>query len=143
MRHFGVFAAASSPAFARLSLQEFDVPFPHPSLFVVLLPLSMMASVSAAAQQGQDDARSQGQETLPADWERERQVSLSDSVRRVERDRGGQVLGVERVQSDGRDLNRVKWVDDRGRVRLYMDDPQSAAAASRHRDGPPVRGGDG
>jgi hypothetical protein len=49
--------------------------------------------------------------------------SLSESVRKVQRTTGGQVLGAERVQFDGQDINRVKYVDDRGRVR-YMDDAQ-------------------
>ncbi|QGW66794.1 hypothetical protein GOY17_03065 [Lysobacter soli] len=49
---------------------------------------------------------------------------MSDSVRRVERRTGGQVLSAERVPYDGRDVNRVKVVDSSGRVRIYMDDPQ-------------------
>ncbi|MEN5207373.1 hypothetical protein ABE493_04490 [Stenotrophomonas terrae] len=48
--------------------------------------------------------------------------SLSDAVRRVQRETGGRILGAERVPYDGRDINRVKYMDDRGRVR-YMDDP--------------------
>jgi hypothetical protein len=57
--------------------------------------------------------------------------SLSESVRKVQRTTGGQVLGAERVQFDGRDINRVKYVDDRGRVR-YMDDAQG----TRRNDSP-------
>lgn len=48
--------------------------------------------------------------------------SLSDAVRRVQRTTGGHILGAERVPFDGRDINRVKYMDERGRVR-YMDDP--------------------
>jgi len=48
--------------------------------------------------------------------------SLSDTIRRVQRSTGGQILGAERVPFDGRNINRVKYLDDRGRVR-YMDDP--------------------
>lgn len=51
--------------------------------------------------------------------------ALSDSVRRVERSTRAQVLSAERVPFDGRDVNRIKTVDDRGRVRVFMDDPQS------------------
>ena len=40
----------------------------------------------------------------------------------------GEVLSAERVQYDGRDMHRVKVVDDQGRVRVFMQDPQ-------HRDG--------
>ncbi|MFC6840747.1 hypothetical protein [Xanthomonas theicola] len=56
--------------------------------------------------------------------------SLSDAVRRVQRSTGGQILGAERVPFDGRDINRVKYMDDRGRVR-YMDDPQPGRATPR------------
>jgi hypothetical protein len=49
------------------------------------------------------------------------QKGLSESVRRAERT--GQVLSAEQVQYDGRDVNRVKIVDDRGRVRVMWDDP--------------------
>ena len=59
--------------------------------------------------------------------------SLSDAVRRVQRETGGQVLGAERVQFDGRDINRVKVMDDRGRVRYMDDDP----VALRGRAGQP------
>lgn len=55
--------------------------------------------------------------------------SLSDAVRRVQRSTGGQILGAERVPFDGRDINRVKYMDGRGRVR-YMDDPQPGGRAA-------------
>ena len=35
-----------------------------------------------------------------------------------------EVLSAERVQYDGRDMHRVKVVDDQGRVRVFMQDPQ-------------------
>lgn len=53
-----------------------------------------------------------------------RDDALADSVRRIERSTRGQVISAERMQSDGRDINRIKVMDDRGRVRVYMDDPQ-------------------
>lgn len=56
--------------------------------------------------------------------------SLSDAVRRVQRETGGRILGAERVPYDGRDINRVKFMDDRGRVR-YMDDPSPAQGNPR------------
>lgn len=60
--------------------------------------------------------------------------SLSEAIRHVQRSTGGQILGAERVPFDGRDINRVKYLDDRGRVR-YMDDPgpQHAPAPAPHR----------
>ena len=65
------------------------------------------------------------------------QEALSDSIRRIERNTRGQVLSAERVPYDGRSVNRIKVVDDRGRVRVYMDDPQQPAPAQ-----PPTRGDD-
>lgn len=59
---------------------------------------------------------------------------MSDSVRRVQRSTGGKVLGAERVQYDGREINRVKYVDTEGSVR-YMDDvPQQRRGADRRGD---------
>ena len=66
--------------------------------------------------------------------------ALSDSVRRVERSTRSQVLSAERVPFDGRDVNRIKTVDDRGRVRIFMDDP--AAVGPQRRPDPPTRGND-
>jgi len=54
--------------------------------------------------------------------------ALSDSVRRVERETNDQVLSAERVQFDGRDVNRVKIIDNSGRVKVYWDDPQARRA---------------
>jgi len=65
--------------------------------------------------------------------------ALSDSVRRIERSTRGQVLSAERVPYDGRNVNRIKVIDDRGRVRVYMDDPQSQ---KKPRPDPPTRGDD-
>ncbi|HVJ38217.1 MAG TPA: hypothetical protein VM687_10515 [Stenotrophomonas sp.] len=56
--------------------------------------------------------------------------SLSDAIRRVQRSTGGQILGAEQVPFDGRNINRVKYMDDRGRVR-YMDDPVPDRAPPR------------
>lgn len=57
--------------------------------------------------------------------------ALADSVR--EASRRGQVLSAESVPYDGRSINRVKVIDDRGRVRVYMDDPQSGRPMRRTR----------
>jgi len=65
--------------------------------------------------------------------------ALSDSVRRIERSTRGQVLSAERVPYDGRNVNRIKIVDDHGRVRVYMDDPQAQQPKPQP---PPTRGDD-
>ena len=57
--------------------------------------------------------------------------ALAESIR--EASRRGQVLSAESVPYDGRSINRVKVIDERGRVRVYMDDPQSGRSMRRTR----------
>lgn len=98
----------------------------------VLSSLLLVASLAAAGQavaQHDDDGR-QGRGHDRRDDHR----SLSDSVRRYERESGGgQVLSAERVPFDGRDVNRIKVVDSSGRVRVYMDDPQQRGGRENDR----------
>ena len=68
-----------------------------------------------------------------------RSASLSDAVRRVQRETGGQVLGAERVQFDGRDINRVKVLDRHGRVRYMDDDPQQGRDSPHQAPSPRAR----
>ena len=49
--------------------------------------------------------------------------SLPDSVRRVERQTGGEVLRAEPMQRDGREVYRLKVLTADGRVRVVQDDP--------------------
>jgi hypothetical protein len=79
-----------------------------------------------------DRDRGPPRQEAPRDERPRNQDSLADSVRRFERARGDRVLSAERMQADGRDVNRIKAMDERGRVRVYVDDPQ--------RRGPPPRG---
>ncbi|WP_343195086.1 hypothetical protein [Lysobacter sp. TY2-98] len=48
---------------------------------------------------------------------------MADSVRRVERQTRGEILSAERVPFDGRDINRIKVLDQTGRVRVITEDP--------------------
>ncbi len=92
------------------------IPTVLPTLFAAVL---LTASSLAMAQQAPPPSRDR-------EPEREQQPprgSLSDAVRRVERNTRGEVLSAERVQYDGRDMHRVKVVDDQGRVRVFMQDP--------------------
>ena len=69
--------------------------------------------------------------------------SLSDAVRRVERSTRGEVLSAERVQYDGRDMHRVKVVDNSGRVRVFLQDPARRDDAPRTEPRPqPARSDD-
>lgn len=114
-----------------------------PSVAFRLFPLILLAALAAAAGDAAADrgGKDRGNGPDRAGFEdhgsrvdrvgddrhdrREDHRALSDAVRRVERRTGGQVLSAERVPFDGRDVNRVKVVDSSGRVRVYMDDPQS------------------
>ena len=103
--------------------------------FVATLIVVGPGVVAATAQQQAPQARPQeivrgpdvGAERMAR---QEHGRSLSDAVRRVQRETGGRILGAERVPYDGRDINRVKYMDDRGRVR-YMDDPQPSRSGPR------------
>lgn len=55
----------------------------------------------------------------------------ADAVRRAQAESGGRVLGAERVQFDGRDIMRVKVMDESGRVRYMDDDPASQSRQRR------------
>lgn len=105
----------------------------RPAIVALLIATGGLAS-TAAAQDPQGPRPERGH-----DHRRDDRRALADSVRRVERETRGEVLSAERVPFDGRDVNRVKFVDSSGRVRIYMDDPHA------RRRGPPdpTRGNDG
>lgn len=85
------------------------------------------AAPRAAAQARRAEGGARGQQ-----GSRQRQRdALADSVR--EASRRGQVLSAESVPYDGRNINRVKVIDERGRVRVYMDDPQAGRPLRRTR----------
>ena len=124
----------------------------HP-LYILTLIVSLGAASHQVRAQSEDEPPRQSrsdegrQEQGEREWRAvpraQRSSSLSDAVRRVQRETGGQVLGAERVQFDGRDINRIKVLDDRGRVRYLDDDPQrrqssddSERASRARRDNP-------
>jgi len=57
--------------------------------------------------------------------------SLPDSVRRVERQTGGEVLRAEPMQRDGREVYRLKVLTSDGRVRVVQEDPSDPPARER------------
>ena len=105
-----------------------------PMKLLTIAILAMLPVLSAYAgpqsQRPQRDDSDQQQDSRGNDRGQQRDnnrrdnSSLSDAVRRVERNTRGEVLSAERVQYDGRDMHRVKVVDDQGRVRVFMQDPQ-------------------
>lgn len=64
---------------------------------------------------------------------REPASRLPDSVRRVERETGGQVLKAEPYRGARDGVNRVKVLTDDGRVRVLRDDPRAGAERAPHR----------
>ena len=115
-----------------------------------MLIVASMGATQAWAQSGREDSRERRSDSasrseagradsIRRDSRAERSSSLSDAVRRVQRETGGQVLGAERVQFDGRDINRIKVMDDRGRVRYLDDDPQRTRGSSERRRMDPPR----
>ena len=56
---------------------------------------------------------------------KEQREDLPDSVRRVERETGGEVLRAEPMQRDGREVYRIKVLTSDGRVRVMQDDPNA------------------
>lgn len=104
----------------------------RPLLLLSVLALAVLP-LAAQAQSPAERGQARGEQQLVRGQE-----GMADSVRRVEREtRGGRVLSAERMQADGRNVNRIKAVDDRGRVRVYVHDPQ------RQRSQPqPPRGDD-
>ena len=111
------------------------LPLRHP---LKLLLLSALLGACAQAFAAPPARQSQGRGN---DRAQRNDDALSDSVRRVERSTRGQVLSAERVPYDGRNVNRIKIVDDRGRVRVFMDDPQSRSQPPELQP-PPTRGHD-
>ncbi|HTA66025.1 MAG TPA: hypothetical protein VK753_11020 [Xanthomonadaceae bacterium] len=82
--------------------------FAHRILLVVIA-LSTLASGSAWAGWYSSDPRDDG---LPA------------SVRRIQRETGGEVLKAQPLERDGREVYRVKVLTPQGRIRVYEDDPR-------------------
>lgn len=113
-------------------------PRPLPNLLAAAI-LALLPTASAWAQSAPPPRNRAGQGERPED----RPGSLSEAVRRVERDTRGEVLSAERVQYDGRDMHRVKVVDDQGRVRVFMQDPErrdGRASVPARADGSNERG---
>jgi len=125
---------AAVPAIPMSPPAMYRVPKPLSKLLCVVFLAGLPAASAWAQQAPPPPPRDRGDARGNDD---NRRGSLSDAVRRVERDTRGEVLSAERVQYDGRDMHRVKVVDDQGRVRVFMQDPERRDAGAT----PPPRGG--
>lgn len=90
---------------------------------VIVLVAFIAAPVSADPRKGNGNGNNN--ETPRVETPRvEAKSSLTDSVRHVERQTGGEVLSAEPMRRDGRLVNRVKVLTNDGRVRVMQVDPQ-------------------
>ncbi|TXH72312.1 MAG: hypothetical protein E6Q88_06430 [Lysobacteraceae bacterium] len=103
-------------------------------LFPLVFALCGLAPQASA--EGRDQRAEQEREQEP---QRTRGDALSDAVRRIERSNRGQVLSAERMQYDGREVNRIKVLDDDGRIRIYMDEAPANQDRPSRDERPPRR----
>ena len=92
-----------------------------------LIALAGTSVVLAQDDQGRGNAPPSRERGAQRAEDRGHRSSMSDSVRRVRNETGGQVLSVERMQYDGRDVTRVKYIDERGRVRTETQDDRGTS----------------
>ena len=121
-------------------------PMTHIRPHLLCLAVSLALSTAAGTAQAQSDTRRGDRDATPPaprslsdGQERPRHGSdheLGEAVRRVVREQRGRVLSAERVQYEGREVSRIKVIDDQGRVRVYMDDPQRDGKRQDRRDTP-------
>jgi hypothetical protein len=119
----------------------------HPVLPLLLACLGLVAIDTALAQQRprpmptprEDHPQSAApQSETSSAQSSENDASLSDSVRWAQRVNGGRVLGAERIQSDGREINRIKMMDDAGHVSYVDDDRSPRHGNGQHNPAPPA-----
>jgi hypothetical protein len=75
-----------------------------------------------AQERREQERREREREQAQRDQDSQR-GGLPASVRRVERQTGGEVLRAEPMQRDGREVYRLKVLTADGRVRVVQDDP--------------------
>ena len=98
------------------------MPFGRPFLALSLLLVTGAALAGPPGGGRGGGMPQQAPRTVLTHESRADQHSLAESVRRVERQTGGQILSAERVPFDGRDMNRIKVLDQTGRVRVITEE---------------------
>jgi hypothetical protein len=99
-------------------------------LRTALHPVLLLGTGAVWAQSAPPPSHPPRQEP-PAQRDRGQGQGLPDSVRRVERQTGGEVLRAEPMQRDGREVYRLKVLTADGRVRVVQDDPDRARERPR------------
>ncbi len=120
--------------------------FRMPRLMPCLLLLAALPGLAMAGDHGHGRAPVQGppsqqmpppERDPPRDTQRDPQSdpsALPDSVRRVERSTGGEVLRAEPMQRDGREVYRMKVLTADGRVRVMQEEPRQRPPEQKGRD---------
>ena len=120
-RCFGVrrpFIAESSPAPSNTRM-NFRI-----GLLAVWIAWALCAPGAAAAWSNhgsRDNSQSNSQSTAQGNSHGDN--GLPASVRRIERETGGEVLKAQPIQRDGREVYRVKVLTPQGRLRVVEDAP--------------------
>ncbi|HHW4679964.1 MAG TPA: PepSY domain-containing protein [Xylella taiwanensis] len=101
--------------------------FSHCCLAIVFV----MASLVAYPVWAQDpSSHPDGHGLLPRNGSKNN--TLSDAIRQVQRTTGGQILGAEQVQFGGRYIQRIKYMNNDGRVAVcYMGESLPACELPR------------
>jgi len=130
-------------AISNLLMSPFPRPYPR-----IVLAAALAAGAACAAHAQEPQAAASAPEPHPApsparaDAVRDQtaRTRMSESVRRYGREnQGGRVLGVDSIRLNNRNLNRVKMVDDRGRVHVRVFDPQQSPPSARVPESMPPR----
>ena len=100
-------------------------PLPPFTVLAIALALGAISAPALAQRPRGQEPQQQDQQPPPPNRGSHDDDTLSDAVRRIERSNRGEVLSAERMQYDGREVNRLKVMDEDGRVRVYMDDPNA------------------
>jgi len=107
---------------------------PHRWLLAPVLGLAMCNAVHAQSVEEPPASSPFG----PLNGERfrdNRDRGMSESARRFGREhRGAIILGIEPVLIHGRTLNRIKSLDEHGRVLIWIDDPHAPRSPMRRVD---------
>ena len=98
------------------------------------------ASQRDFARQRDQERRERGREQAQRELDSQR-GGLPASVRRVERQTGGEVLRAEPMQRDGREVYRLKVLTADGRVRVVQDDPDRPRSEEASEERPAGRKG--
>ena len=95
---------------------------------VVVIPMVLLLPAMASAQEEMRGSTQPAQARINmSNGYYAGREGMSAAVRRVERATGGQVLNVESLRFEGREIHRVKVLTPDGRVMVVIDDP------ARHR----------